>query len=225
MNATTEASHTITTGSNPPALTDQIVGVSLMSDSDSVDDHIAACLAAIEGADHGYAETWERVSELHVELAAMKAEFKPHLDALIRLARQGHLTAERVASIGGVLIPRGIAGIKEIRSASGADPKEVWRIVNALRLDRLRRNSVDVPRPERGEYGVYTLHDMDGAVVYVGRSIDIWNRLNFHEREKPNEWVTWEWMPCPDDKTMRELEAELIVSMSPSLNKRREFPK
>jgi hypothetical protein len=134
------------------------------------------------------------------------------------------LDAVLLADIGDVLLPRRIAGTRDIRDTSGVDGREIWAELSFRKHAKIRRNQHVFRQPIQGEYGVYSLNDSDGQIVYVGRTKDIWNRLKVHEREKKG-WVTWEWIGCADEREAKYAEAHLIDKWKPWMNKRREFPK
>lgn len=62
--------------------------------------------------------------------------------------------------------------------------------------------AIEVPdEAVRGAWGIYTLRDKDGRVLYIGRTSDLMQRLRSHRAAK---WEWWrevrslEWQPCTD---------------------------
>lgn len=71
-----------------------------------------------------------------------------------------------------------------------------------------------------GRFGVYSLFDEDGALLYIGLSGDLPSRLRNHRNTKPWwKWVrTMEWTACDGPTEARKVEKELIATHRPWCN-------
>ncbi len=91
-------------------------------------------------------------------------------------------------------------------------------------------------RPDRGHY-VYSFHDSDGILLYVGSSGDLWRRFRSHLEEHPGWWPQVDWKrtvvmrigtadcagrscSAPEHAEMTAYEQQLIGELRPPRNTR-----
>lgn len=91
-----------------------------------------------------------------------------------------------------------------------ADEERRMKVVAKKALDPTLR-----PSPYRVA-GVYMLY-RGPEVIYVGRSVHVYRRLNDHDR-KAKDWDGFRVWPCADWAKAADLERKLIEAHRPSLN-------